>query len=202
MNRPYGSRGLLGNTESILRQPDDGQHLGLLGNFNIGSWRCHAGSRCSCGKKGRKCSTTDATAIGRTEWHRHPLSLVSMTQIPATDSAAVHPHHSRLSTARRPVPRHNHAAGKRPGTERHPDAAGCSLADRRHHPRGRNRGAGIYSGRCARLPTGGGLRAAAQKGKLPHATISVEYSLEYGMDQLEMHADGVKPATVYCWLTI
>ncbi|HEY1898980.1 MAG TPA: adenine phosphoribosyltransferase [Steroidobacteraceae bacterium] len=32
-----------------------------------------------------------------------------------------------------------------------------------------------------------------KKGKLPHATIRVEYSLEYGVDELEMHADGVKP---------
>jgi adenine phosphoribosyltransferase len=31
-----------------------------------------------------------------------------------------------------------------------------------------------------------------KKGKLPHATIRVEYSLEYGVDELEMHADGVK----------
>lgn len=33
-----------------------------------------------------------------------------------------------------------------------------------------------------------------KKGKLPHTTIHVEYSLEYGMDHLEMHADGVKAA--------
>jgi adenine phosphoribosyltransferase len=31
-----------------------------------------------------------------------------------------------------------------------------------------------------------------KKGKLPHSTIRVEYSLEYGVDELEMHADGVK----------
>lgn len=33
-----------------------------------------------------------------------------------------------------------------------------------------------------------------KKGKLPHATIRVQYSLEYGVDELEMHADGVKRA--------
>jgi adenine phosphoribosyltransferase len=31
-----------------------------------------------------------------------------------------------------------------------------------------------------------------KKGKLPHVTVRVAYSLEYGLDELEMHADGVK----------
>jgi len=30
-----------------------------------------------------------------------------------------------------------------------------------------------------------------KKGKLPHATVSIAYSLEYGVDEMEIHADGV-----------
>src|SRR5260370_7765294 len=32
-----------------------------------------------------------------------------------------------------------------------------------------------------------------KRGKLPHTTVRIAYSLEYGIDEMEMHADAIHP---------
>jgi adenine phosphoribosyltransferase len=43
------------------------------------------------------------------------------------------------------------------------------------------------------LKLGCSLAIARKPGKLPYETVSEEYSLEYGVDTLELHTDAIKP---------
>lgn len=50
---------------------------------------------------------------------------------------------------------------------------------------------GFILGGALALELGTGFIPARKPGKLPHETISAEYELEYGLDELEMHADAL-----------
>ena len=52
---------------------------------------------------------------------------------------------------------------------------------------------GVILGGAVAHELGGGFIPIRKKGKLPHKTIGQEYSLEYGVDVIEMHEDAVKP---------
>jgi len=52
----------------------------------------------------------------------------------------------------------------------------------------------ILGGALARA-LGAGFVPARKPGKLPHETLSAEYSLEYGIDALEVHADALAGGT-------
>jgi adenine phosphoribosyltransferase len=41
-----------------------------------------------------------------------------------------------------------------------------------------------------------------KRGKLPHETVRIAYSLEYGLDEMEMHRDAVQPGQKVIWSTI
>ncbi len=50
----------------------------------------------------------------------------------------------------------------------------------------------ILGGAMARQ-LGAGFVPIRKKGKLPHTTVSVAYTLEYGTDEMEIHADALLP---------
>ncbi len=52
---------------------------------------------------------------------------------------------------------------------------------------------GFIFGAAAAIALGCGFVPLRKPGKLPAATIGVDYALEYGSDRLEMHSDAIAP---------
>jgi adenine phosphoribosyltransferase len=52
---------------------------------------------------------------------------------------------------------------------------------------------GFLLGPALALELGAGFVLARKPGKLPYETVSAEYLLEYGADQLELHSDAIGP---------
>jgi len=52
---------------------------------------------------------------------------------------------------------------------------------------------GYITGGALACRLGCGFVPARKPGKLPWHTVAVKYALEYGFDQLEVHADSIKP---------
>jgi adenine phosphoribosyltransferase len=54
---------------------------------------------------------------------------------------------------------------------------------------------GFLLGPALALELGAGFVLARKPGKLPYETVSAEYLLEYGVDQLELHSDALSHGT-------
>lgn len=52
---------------------------------------------------------------------------------------------------------------------------------------------GFIFGAAAAIELGAGFVPIRKPGKLPWQTVSAEYSLEYGVDKVEIHRDAVRP---------
>lgn len=52
---------------------------------------------------------------------------------------------------------------------------------------------GFILGAAVAYGLGAGFVCARKPGKLPYTTVTAEYELEYGTDQLQIHADAIKP---------
>jgi adenine phosphoribosyltransferase len=83
--------------------------------------------------------------------------------------------------------------GDRKGFKAAIEQMAAPFSECRRAGRGRHRGARLYSRRRHRRPARCGFVPFRKKGKLPWKTIGQEYTLEYGVDIIEMHEDAIDP---------
>jgi len=101
--------------------------------------------------------------------------------------------HFRLSEAGNPVSRHHDAAGRRARVPPRGRRAGSSLGRQQDRQGRRHRGARLHPGAAIAHQVSAGFVPIRKKGKLPHTTVRIAYSLEYGIDEMEMHVDAIHP---------
>jgi adenine phosphoribosyltransferase len=81
------------------------------------------------------------------------------------------------------------------------DRAFRRAVDEQVHPRAGNKidkvagieARGFILGGAVAHQVSAGFVPIRKRGKLPHTTVRIAYSLEYGLDEMEMHADAIHP---------
>ena len=101
------------------------------------------------------------------------------------------PHDPRLSEAGHPVPRHHHAHRRPGGPPRGDRRAGLPFLTAGIDYVAGIEARGFILGGAVAHELGRGFVPIRKKGKLPWRTIGQEYSLEYGVDTIEIHADAI-----------
>ena len=105
--------------------------------------------------------------------------------------AFLHPHDPGLSETRDPVSRHHHAVGQRARIPARGRRAGEPWAGSKIDKVAGIEARGFIIGGAVAHQVSAGFVPIRKKGKLPYDTVRVAYSLEYGIDEMEMHKDGV-----------
>jgi adenine phosphoribosyltransferase len=105
----------------------------------------------------------------------------------------VGPHHPRSPQTGNPVPRHHHVAGGRARLPPRVDELVQPWAGNKIDKVAGIEARGFILGGAVAHQVSAGFVPIRKKGKLPHTTVRIAYSLEYGLDEMEMHADAVHP---------
>ena len=135
---------------------------------------------------------------GSPEWGRLQAGKLFSTREPHDQHAirarsqGLDPHHSGLSQARDHVPRHHHAARQRARVPPRGRRAGAALGRLEDRQGRRHRGARLHPRRRGGAPgVGRASCRSARRASCRTSAVRIAYSLEYGLDEMEMHEDAV-----------